>query len=128
MSLVREEINIRVDVEEHAIRLAVAETLALGISLAESTACSKGVLRAAGLEVVCGCGLNVGDDAATRFTGWRARLVSMGPLTIHIRETHGDGLDTRVEDGCMGLGDGLTDDCKTSQMFVSKRLYSTYFW
>lgn len=56
--------DVRCDVEEHAVGLAVAEGLALGVGLAESLAGREGVLGAGGFKVVCGCALYVGDDTA----------------------------------------------------------------
>lgn len=66
--------DIRRNIEEHAIGLAVPEALALGVGFAECLAGSERILRAAGLEVICWRRLYVGYDAAANGSGdseWR---------------------------------------------------------
>ena len=60
--------NVRSNIEEHAIRLAVAEGLALCVCFAERTAGSVCILCSARLEVVCCCRLDVAGDT----TAWTA--------------------------------------------------------
>lgn len=70
MALVREGSDdrdikdLRRDVKEHAVSLAVSKALTLSISFARGGAGSPSVLGAGGIKVVSGSVLGVSDDAA----------------------------------------------------------------
>ena len=56
--------NVRSNIEEHAVCLAVPEALASCIRFTQRLACREGVLCPTRFKVVCGCGLYVRDDTA----------------------------------------------------------------
>jgi hypothetical protein len=78
--LVIKGIDLRVDIEEHAVRFSVAKALALAISLAKRAASIERVLRAAGLEVVRWCSLDIGNDSAA----WSACGCAVKELALHM--------------------------------------------
>lgn len=71
-------VDLRSNVEEHAVCFSVAEALALAISLAKRAAGIERVLRAARLKVVRWCGLNIGNDSAA----WSACRRAAGGLAL----------------------------------------------
>jgi hypothetical protein len=67
--------DIRINSEEHAVRLPVSKTQALRISFAGGTASGESVLGAGRVEVVCRGVLGVTNDSASR--SWCATFISV---------------------------------------------------
>lgn len=59
-----------IDIEQHAVGLAIAKALTFVVSFTKSLAGAEGILGAAGLEVISWCSLDVCDNTATWRTGW----------------------------------------------------------
>jgi hypothetical protein len=90
-------------------------------------ACGKGVLGAAGLEVVGGCALHVSDDAAAGTGGWGTRWLLGADESVQDLDTYGDGTVTMVDEA-IGTGVdevGLSEDEGWIRMLASS--ISFYF-
>jgi hypothetical protein len=85
--------NVRVNIEEHAVSLSVAERYTFRVRFTERLAGGEGVLGAAGLKVVSRGRFDVSDDAAARSGSRRAeRLLE----TLLQEWRSADGLTARA--------------------------------